>query len=86
MKNRRIILHMKDRDNIEYYGRISELESISGKNFFRVHRAYLINLACVKSYDSKSVRVGDAEIPVARGKYSDLVKAYLSYYTRSEDL
>ena len=84
--DRRIILHMKDRDNIEYYGRISELESISGKNFFRVHRAYLINLACVKSYDSKSVRVGDAEIPVARGKYSDLVKAYLSYYTRSEDL
>ena len=77
---------MKDRDNIEYYGRISELERISGQDFFRVHRAYLINLAYVKSYDSKAVRVGDAEIPVARGKYQELVKAYLSYYTRREGL
>ena len=84
--DRRIILHMKDRDNIEYYGRISELERISGQDFFRVHRAYLINLAYVKSYDSKAVRVGDAEIPVARGKYQELVKAYLSYYTRREGL
>ena len=84
--DRRIILHMKDHDNIDYNGRISELESISGKDFFRVHRAYLINLAYVKSYDSKSVRVGDTDIPVARGKYKELVRAYLSYYTRSEGI
>lgn len=84
--DRRIILHMKDHDNIDYNGRISELESISGQDFFRVHRAYLINLAYVKSYDSKSVRVSDTDIPVARGKYQELIKAYLSYYTRSEGL
>ena len=84
--DRRIILHMKDHDNIDYNGRISELESISGHDFFRVHRAYLINLAYVKSYDSKSVRVADTDIPVARGKYQELIKAYLSYYTRSEGL
>ncbi|MCR5746388.1 MAG: LytTR family DNA-binding domain-containing protein [Lachnospiraceae bacterium] len=84
--DRRIILHMNDRDNIEYYGRISDLENIAGKDFYRVHRAFLINLAYVKSYDSKSVRVADTDIPVARGKYQELVKAYLSYYTRSEDL
>ena len=29
--DRRIILHMKDRDNVDYNGRISELESISGE-------------------------------------------------------
>ncbi len=104
--DRRIILHITDRDRtvissencqmksgfvnngaqISYYGRISELESISGQDFFRVHRAYLINLAYIKSYDSKSVRVGNADIPVARGKYKELIKAYLSYYTRKEGL
>ena len=84
--DRRVILHMNDRDNIEYYGRISELESLAGKDFFRVHRAFLINLGHVKSYDSKSVRVGDAELPVARGKYQELIKACLSYYTRREGL
>ena len=71
---------------ISYYGRISELESIAGKDFFRVHRAFLINLGYVKSYDSRFVRVGDADIPVARGKYQALIKAYLSYYTRREGL
>ena len=84
--DRRIILHMNDRDNIEYYGRISELEKIAGMDFFRVHRAYLINLGYVGSYDFKTVRVGDADIPVARGKYRELIKAYMTYYTRSEGL
>ena len=84
--DRRIVLHMIDRDNIEYYGRISDLENIVGKDFFRVHRAYLINLAHVRSYDSKFVSVVDTDIPVARGKYKELIKAYLTYHTRKEHL
>ncbi len=42
--DRRIVLHMENRDDIEYYGRISDLEKIAGKDYFRVHRAYLVNL------------------------------------------
>ena len=82
----RIILHMKDREQIEYYGKMSDLEKVAGDDFFRVHRAYLINLSCVKSYDAKTVTVQGEEIPVARGKYQELVKSYLSYYTRKEHL
>ncbi len=82
----RIILHMKDREQIEYYGKMSDLEKVAGDDFFRVHRAYLINLSCVKSYDAKTVTVLGEEIPVARGKYQELVKSYLSYYTRKEHL
>lgn len=82
----RIILHMRDREQIEYYGKMSDLEKVAGDDFFRVHRAYLINLSCVKSYDAKTVTVQGEEIPVARGKYQELVKSYLSYYTRKEHL
>ena len=82
----RIILHMNDQECIEYYGKMSDLEKIAGKEFYRIHRAYLINLEYVKSYDSKSVTIAGEEIPVARGKYQELVKAYLSYYTRKEHL
>ncbi len=82
----RIILHMKDREQIEYYGKMSDLEKVAGDDFFRVHRAFLINLSCVKSYDAKTVTVLGDEIPVARGKYQELVKSYLSYYTRKEHL
>ena len=84
--DRRLILHINNRDNIEYYGRISELERMVGKDFFRVHRAFLINLGYVKSYDSHFVKVGDTDIPVARGKYQNLIKAYLSYHTGREAL
>lgn len=84
--DRRIILHMEGSDDIEYYGRISDLENISGKDFFRVHRAYLVNMGAVKSYDSKYVHMSDVDIPVARGKYPELIKAYMSYHTRREGL
>ena len=84
--DRRIVLHMKDRDDIEYYGRISDLENLLGRDFFRVHRAYLINLGFVRSYDSRFVNVCGEDIQVARGKYQDLIKACLSYHTRREGL
>ncbi len=82
----RIILHMKDKQCIEYYGKMTDLEQVVGSDFYRVHRAYLINLSYVKSYDAKTVTVLGEEIPVARGKYQELVKSYLSYYTRKEHL
>ncbi|MCR4596177.1 MAG: LytTR family DNA-binding domain-containing protein [Lachnospiraceae bacterium] len=84
--DRRIVLHMQDRECIEFYGRMTELEHVSGSDFFRIHRAYLINLKYVSSYDSKSVVVMGNTIPVARGKYPEFVKAYMSYYTRLERL
>ncbi len=84
--DRRIVLHMQDKECIEFYGRMTELEHVSGSDFFRIHRAYLINLKYVSSYDSKSVVVMGNTIPVARGKYPEFVKAYMSYYTRLERL
>ena len=82
----RIILHMNDKERIEYYGKMSDLEKVAGDDFFRVHRAFLINLSYVKSYDAKTVIIMGDSIPVARGKYQELVKAYLSYHTRKENL
>ena len=82
----RIILHMNDREQIEYYGKMSDLEKVAGDDFYRVHRAYLINLSYVKAYDAKTVTVSGTELPVARGKYRELVKKYLSFFTRKEHL
>lgn len=84
--DRQIALHMKEGDVIEYYGKISDLEHLAGSSFFRIHRAYLINLKYVKAYDSKFVLLQGASIPVARGKYQDLIKAFLTYNARRECL
>ena len=84
--DRQIALHMKEGDVIEYYGRISDLEHLAGSGFFRIHRAYLINLKYVKAYDSKFVQLKGASIPVARGKYQELIKAFLTFNARRERL
>lgn len=86
MFEREITLHKSDRDIIEYYGKISELEGIAGQDFFRVHRSYLINLGYISTYNSSHVDIDGKEIPVARGKYQELVKAYISFQTRREGL
>jgi len=83
---RKITLHMSDGDMVEYYGKISELEGIAGQDFFRVHRSYLVNLGYISTYNSRHVDINGKEIPVARGKYQELVKAYLSFQTRREGL
>ena len=84
--DRQIVLHMKDNSSLEYYGKMSELEGITGEDFFRIHRAYLINLGHLSSYNSKTVTICGDELPIARGKYNELVKAYLAYVTRKEKL
>lgn len=71
---------------ISYYGRMSDLEKLAGPDFFRIHRSYLINLKNIKSYDSKHVVIMGNDIPVARGKYQEFVKAFLSYRARQEGL
>ena len=81
----RIVLHTQNMDTVEYYGKLADLEDMAGRDFYRAHRAYLINLAHVKSYDSKSMTVLGTEIPLARGKYQEFVEAYLSYHTRQEN-
>ena len=40
--NRKVVIHKLD-DEIEYYGKMSDLEAVAGDSFFRPHRAYLLN-------------------------------------------
>ena len=84
--NRKITLHLSEGKDISYYGRMAELEGMLGKDFFRIHRAYIVNMKYVKAYDWQSVNVSGADIPVARGKYPELIKAYMSYHTRLEGM
>ena len=76
--DRKILLHMTDGEEIEYYGRMRDLEALAGSDFFRVHRAYLVNLKSISSYASKH------DIPVARGKYRDLARAYMLFQIKGE--
>lgn len=52
--NAKVTIHTVNQD-IEYYGKLGELEHTAGKNFFRTHRSYLVNLRFVKSYSAGEV-------------------------------
>ncbi|MBQ9610725.1 MAG: response regulator transcription factor [Lachnospiraceae bacterium] len=76
--NRKVTLHMTD-DTYEYYGKLSDLEALAGDSFFRVHRAYLINMKYVRSYNGDSIRLTNGNVQMSKAKYKDFVKAFLRY-------
>ena len=83
--DRKTILHMK-KENIEYYGQLSALEELVGKNFYRIHRSYLVSMKYVERYDRTSVTtLGGDNIPIARREYDGILKAYMEYSRRRID-
>lgn len=79
--NRKIVIHRLDSD-IEYYGKMSELESIVGENFFRPHRAYLVNFKYVEKYDASTIYLEKGTALMAKQKFPEFVKKYMKYNQR----
>lgn len=79
---RKVILHLKN-EVISYYAKMSELEGLLGKQFFRCHRGYLVNLNAVKGYDTGNIQLkNDEVILMAKQKYSAFVAAYMEFLRR----
>ena len=58
---------------------ISAFEERLSADFFRVHRSYLVNLKAVRRIGRTSVALeGGAEVPVARGKYDEINRAFIA--------
>ncbi len=76
--DRKIILHTLETD-IEYYGKMKELEEKAGEDFYRPHRAYLINFRFIKKYDARTIYLEKGQALMAKKNYRDFVKCYLRY-------
>lgn len=77
--NRKVIAHKTDGE-IEFYGKLVELEESLGSNFVRCHRAYIVNLRYVLKYDASSITLeSGVNIPLAKPKYAEFVKEYMKY-------
>ena len=79
--NRKVVIHKRD-EEIEYYGKMSELEALVGESFFRSHRAYLINLKYVEKYDAKTIYMEKGKVLMAKKNYPEFVKKYMKYNQR----
>ena len=80
--NRKVVIH-KLNDEIEYYGKLSDLEALVGDNFFRPHRAYLINLKYVEKYNATTIYLEKGTVLMAKQNYPEFVKRYMKYNQRS---
>ena len=77
--NRKIVIYTP-KENIEYYGQLADLEKMVGKDFYRVHRSFLVNLKYVEMYNGKIVKLSNGkEVPMARRSYQGFVRAYMGY-------
>ena len=63
---------------IEIYAAMDELEGQLGENFYRCHRAYIVNMDCIKEYDSESITLTNGDrVYLTKKKYGEFVKAYM---------
>ncbi|MCM1386375.1 MAG: LytTR family DNA-binding domain-containing protein [Bacillus sp. (in: Bacteria)] len=82
--NRKIILHSTDGE-LEFYGRMNDLEKELGEDFFRPHRAYLVQLRYVSSYNATSILLENGQrIIMAKQKYEEFVKCYFQYVRKDD--
>lgn len=79
--NRKIMLHTMEED-IEYYGKMKELEKEAGEDFYRPHRAYLINFNFVRKYDATTIYLKRGQAFMAKRNYQDFVRCYLKFNQR----
>ncbi|MDE7260393.1 MAG: LytTR family transcriptional regulator DNA-binding domain-containing protein, partial [Lachnospiraceae bacterium] len=68
--------------DIEFYGKMKELEKKAGDDFYRSHRAYLINLNFIRKYDAKTIYLENAQVPMSKQNYQNFVKCYLRFNQR----
>lgn len=76
---RKAFLHLSN-ETIEYYAKISQLETQLQPQFFRVHRAYLVNLECVETYNKREAKMCNQELVlISKYRYHDFQKAMCKY-------
>lgn len=78
--NRKVYLHLKNAQVLDYYEKIEVLERKLDNRFFQCHRSYLINLQYLKSYrNGRALLENGDEIPVSRLRGQAFSQAVLEY-------
>ncbi len=73
-----IIIRTKERE-YKIKENISAFEQKLSDDFYRIHRSYLISLKHITRISRASVNVGNIELPLSRGKYDDINRAFIEH-------
>lgn len=73
-----IVIHTKDNE-YKIKENMSVFENRVSDDFYRIHRSYLISLKHITRISRTSVNVGSTELPLSRGKYDDINRAFIEH-------
>lgn len=78
-RGKKVEIHtVREKESIQIYAAMEELEGQLGKDFYRCHRAYLVNMSHITEYGSDSILLTNgAKVYLAKKKYGEFVKAYM---------
>ena len=77
--NKKVIIHTTT-GTLESYGKMEELEQMTGSSFYRCHRCYLVNMEKIASYTADSIQITNGEkLILAQKKYVEFVRQYMKY-------
>lgn len=80
--NRKVMLHTVHGD-IEYYGKLTDLSEQAGADFYRTHRAYLVNLHYVEKYNATTVWLEQGTALLSKKQFTGFVRQYMQYINRN---
>ena len=78
-QNRMVNFHTAN-ECLELYSDMRDLEQQLGRNFYRCHRGYIVNLGHIAEYGRDRIALTNGEtICLSRRKYKEFVKVYMDY-------
>lgn len=82
--NRKVMLHTTGGD-IEYYGKLTDLSEQVGNDFYRTHRAYLVNFKYVEKYNAATIWLEKGTALISKKQYTGFVRQYMQYISRKRE-
>lgn len=73
-----IVIHTKDKE-YRIKENMSVFENKVSDDFYRIHRSYLVSLKHITRISRTSVNIGSIELPLSRGKYDDINRAFIQH-------
>lgn len=76
---KKLEIHTTGEDNvIQIYASLDEMSKQLGEDFYRCHRAYIVNMAHITEYDNESITLTNGDqVHLTKKKYGEFVKAYM---------
>ena len=71
-----IVIHTNNKE-YKIKESISIFEENLSNDFYRIHRSYIASLKHITRISRTSVNIGKTELPLSRGKYDDINRAYI---------